>query len=105
MTVAQRWVGFSLRVETRPADQHSGEEELRPCLDPAYSSIRPDYQSSRTTAKRTRQTLGTETWPADTAVREELYGPVEILQRTAAYVPDTGVPVGAYDDEAGDRCK
>ena len=32
-------------------------------------------------------------------MREELYGPVEILQRTATYVPHTGVPVGAYDDD------
>ena len=42
---------------------------------------------------QTQQTLGAETWPADTAVREELYGPVGTLQHTAAYVPDTGVPV------------
>ena len=34
-----------------------------------------------------------ETWPADTLVREKLYGPVENLQRTAAYVCATGVPV------------
>lgn len=55
-------------------------------------------------------------------MREELYGPVgtlqrtaayvphtgvpvEILQRTATYVPHTGVPIGAYDDEAGHRGK
>ena len=65
---------------------------------------------------QTQQTLGAETWPADTAVREELFDPVEILQRTAAYVlatgvsvetlkrtvayvPATGVPVGANDDD------
>ena len=39
------------------------------------------------------QTLRIETWPADTLVREKIYGRVENLQRTAAYVRATGVPV------------
>ena len=35
---------------------------------------------------QTHQNLRAETWPADTPVREKTYGPVENLQRTAAYV-------------------
>ena len=42
---------------------------------------------------QTLQILAADTWPADTAVREKLYGPVENLLCTAAYVPATGVPV------------
>ena len=49
---------------------------------------------------RTDQSLGAETWPADTPVREKIYDPVDNLQRTAAYVLATGlVPVAANDDE------
>ena len=44
---------------------------------------------------QTLQNLRADTWPADTAVREKLYGPVENLLCTAAYVPATGVPVWA----------
>ena len=35
---------------------------------------------------QTHQNLGAETWPADTMVSEKIYGRVENLQRTAAYV-------------------
>ena len=42
---------------------------------------------------QTHQNLRAEPWPADTPVREKIYGPVENLQRTAAYVRATGVPV------------
>ena len=42
---------------------------------------------------QTFQNLRADTWPADTAVREKLYDPVENLLCTAAYVPATGVPV------------
>ena len=42
---------------------------------------------------QTHQILRAETWPADTPVREKIYGPVKNLQRTAAYDRATGVPV------------
>ena len=48
---------------------------------------------------QTHQHLRAETWPADTPVREKIYSPVENLQRTAAYVRSTRVPVWANDDE------
>ena len=37
--------------------------------------------------------LRAETWPADTSVREKIYGPVEGLRRTANYIRRAGVPV------------
>ena len=48
---------------------------------------------------QTHQNLRAETWPADTPVREKIYGPVENLQHTAAYVPATGVPGWANDEK------
>ena len=42
---------------------------------------------------QTLHNLRADTWPADTAVREKLYGPVENLLCTAAYFPTTGVTV------------
>ena len=42
---------------------------------------------------QTLQNLRADTWPADTAVREKLCGPVENFPYTTAYVPATGVPV------------
>ena len=38
-------------------------------------------------------------WPADTAVREKIYIPMENLKRTATDVRATGVPVWVNDDE------
>ena len=42
---------------------------------------------------QTHQNVRAEAWPADTLVREKVYGPVENLQRIAAYIRATGVPV------------
>ena len=42
---------------------------------------------------QTHKNLRAETSPADTPVREKIYGPVDNLQRTATYVRATGVPV------------
>ena len=39
---------------------------------------------------QTHQNLGTETLPADTAVREKIHGPVENVECTAAYTGATG---------------
>ena len=39
------------------------------------------------------QNLRAETWPADTPVEEKIFGPLESLLRTAAYIRETGVPV------------
>ena len=38
---------------------------------------------------QTHQNLRAEPWPADTPAREKIYGPVENLQHTAAYVRAT----------------
>ena len=64
-------------------------EHLRPCGEPpAYSSIRPSYLShflSRVNDKEEEE--GRCRFPADAPVRENIYGPVENLQRTAEYGP------------------
>ena len=41
----------------------------------------------------THQNLRAKTWPADQPLREKLYGSLESLRRTAAFVGETGVPV------------
>ena len=48
---------------------------------------------------QTHQNVRSETWPADTPVREKIYGPVENLQHTVAYVRAAGVPVWVNDEE------
>ena len=48
---------------------------------------------------QTHRNQRAKTWPADTPVREKIYGPVENLQHTAAYVRATEVPVWANDEE------
>ncbi|KAK7097552.1 uncharacterized protein [Littorina saxatilis] len=41
----------------------------------------------------THQNLRAETWPADTPMRDKLYGPMESLRRTAAFIRAFGVAV------------
>ena len=41
----------------------------------------------------THQNLRAETWPAQTPMKKKIFGPVEDLRRTAAYIRATGVPV------------
>ncbi|KAK7109859.1 hypothetical protein V1264_010915 [Littorina saxatilis] len=41
----------------------------------------------------THQNLRAETWPADTPMRDKLYGPMESLRRTAAFIRASGVAV------------
>ena len=41
----------------------------------------------------THQNLRADTWPAQTPIREKIFGPVEDLRRTAAYIRATGVTV------------
>ena len=45
------------------------------------------------------QNLRAETWPADTPVEEKIFGPLESLRRTAAYIRGTEVPVWAITEE------
>ena len=41
----------------------------------------------------THQNLRTETWPTQTPMQKKIFGPLEDLRRTAAYIKATGVPV------------
>ena len=51
-------------------------------------------------------TLRRQVWPVETTVARKLFGSLEHLRRTAAFVGGTGVSIGVFDKKKKtDACK